>query len=77
MPDQLPARQIAFGWDRQTDEQSLRAFAERFCRAELLDVLIPRLDDQEITGLVDHLSRLMRSHLSEKEYHRLFMGVGE
>ena len=65
--------QICFGWDRATDERSCQAFVQRFSRQELLATLAPRLTDQELIGLIDHLTGLMKRHLSEGEYHRLFM----
>jgi hypothetical protein len=68
------ASSICFGWDRATDEHSFRAFVQCFSRPELLAVLTPRLTDAELTGLVDHLSGLMKKHLSEREYHSLFFG---
>ena len=69
----MNACEISFGWDRATDERSLAAFLQRFSRPALLEALLPRLSDPEIGDLVDHLSRLMRRHLSEGEYHRLFL----
>lgn len=68
------ASSICFGWDRATDEHSCQAFVKRFSHAELLSVLVPRLTDSELTGLVDHISKIMKEHLSEKEYHSLFLG---
>ncbi|MDD5758726.1 MAG: hypothetical protein PHI06_06550 [Desulfobulbaceae bacterium] len=67
------AASISFGWDRSTDERSCQAFIQRFSRPNLLSVLTPRLTDQELTALIDHLSVLMKQHLSEREYHRLFL----
>ncbi len=64
---------IVFGFDRATDEQSLRLFLQRFTDKELLDVLLPRLQNNEISATVDSLTGIMRKHLSEKEYHRLFL----
>ena len=69
----LPADAICFGLDRKTDERSLEIFLRLFCRRQLLDTLIPRLDDNEIEQVVDLFSTLMRSHLQEKEYHELFL----
>ncbi len=67
------ANEMAFGLDRDTDERSLQLFLERFTRPELLAALLPRLSDQEITALLDQLSGLMKNHLREPEYHRLFL----
>ena len=67
------ASEMAFGLDRATDERSLQLFLTRFARAELLATLVPRLSDQEIIALLDTLSDLMKKHLREPEYHRLFL----
>lgn len=67
------AREMAFGLDRATDERSLILFLERFARPELLERLLPRLSDQELELLLDQLSVLMKKHLSDPEYHRLFL----
>ena len=67
------ANEMAFGLDRTTDERSLALFLERFTRAELLAALLPRLTDQEIAALLDHLTALLKNHLRESEYHRLFL----
>lgn len=64
---------IVFGFDRNTDEQSLQLFLQRFTDKELMEVLLPRLRDEEILATVDFLSRMMYNHLSEEEYHRLFL----
>ncbi len=65
---------ICFGWNRATDEQSLRIFLQKFSSNELLTTLIPRLTDKELNTLVDQLTEAMKAHLSEQEYHRLFLG---
>ena len=66
--------QICFGLNRATDEQSLAIFLRLFSREELLQALIPRLQDNEITDLVDRLTGILHNHLEEKEYHELFLG---
>ena len=67
------AQQICFGFDRATDEQSLILFLEQFTNKKLLNTLIPRLDDEDISTLVFNITQLMRKHLKEKEYHQLFL----
>ena len=67
------AGEIAFGFDRKTDERSLGIFIDRFADRSLLETLIPRMDDDDIQTLVNLCSGLMKKHFSEKEYHSLFM----
>ncbi len=64
---------ICFGLNRETDEQSLAGFLKLFSRDELLQALIPRLDDAEIIDIVDRLTAVLRNHLQEGEYHELFL----
>ncbi|MBC8318768.1 MAG: hypothetical protein H8E41_12755 [Desulfobulbaceae bacterium] len=64
---------ICFGMDRETDERSLAAFLQIFSSPVLLETLIPRLSEAEIAEILDFVSRVMHTHLSEKEYHALFL----
>lgn len=66
--------EICFGFNRETDEQSLAAFLTQFADRRLTQVLIPRMNDEEIINIVNQLTCLMRNHLSKREYHRLFLG---
>ncbi|MFW8602186.1 hypothetical protein ACOHYD_12000 [Desulfobacterota bacterium M19] len=71
MPEKI--EEICFGWDRSTDERSLKKFLQKFSREELLDALAPRLADHELTNIIDLLTNIMKKHLREGEYHRLFL----
>ena len=64
---------ICFGLNRETDEQSLAAFIQKFASPDILQTMIPRMDDTEITATLDFLSQLMHKHLIKKEYHSLFL----
>ena len=70
---ELQPHMIAFGFDRATDEQSLEAFLRRFSDPELLKTLLPRIANEEITATVDFLTSILHKHLTEKEYHSLFL----
>ncbi len=70
---EMEAHSIVFGFDRKTDEKSLRLFLQCFTDKYLLDALVPRLQDDDIAATVDFLTGIMRKHLSEKEYHSLFL----
>jgi hypothetical protein len=72
-PKKVQAHAIVFGFDRATDEQSLQIFLQRFTDKKILAVLLPRLQDEDIFKTVDFLTAIMQKHLSEKEYHTLFL----
>lgn len=64
---------VAFGLSREVDEISLMYYLQKFSDDELLKALVPRLTDQELQGLFANISELMRNHLNDSEYHRLFL----
>lgn len=70
----IDAHQIFFGLNREEDERSLADFLQLFSEHRLTSVLIPRMTDVEISKTVEILTTILRNHLSEKEYHALFLG---
>ena len=72
--NQPSPHEILFGLNRKEDERSLAAFLKLFSREQLTSVLIPRLTEEEINRTVHILTEIMRNHLSEDEYHSLFLG---
>ncbi|MGQ9858841.1 MAG: cytoplasmic protein [Thermodesulfobacteriota bacterium] len=67
---------VAFGLSRELDEASFKVFMQKFSDDRLLEVLCPRLSPQEMERTVDFLTGLMRLHMSDQEYHKLFLGEG-
>jgi hypothetical protein len=64
---------VGFGLDRQTDEHSLMIYLQKFSDDDLMAKLIPRMSDKEIEETFQLLSRILREHLNEAEYHHLFL----
>jgi hypothetical protein len=64
---------VAFGLARDIDEASLVVYLQKFSDDRLLEVLRDRLSEEEIRKTVDWIVALLRAHLSEEEYHRLFL----
>lgn len=64
---------IAFGWDRETDEQSITCYLQMFSDDTLMKTLAGRLTDSEINEIHDLINRLLKAHFTESEYHRLFL----
>jgi hypothetical protein len=64
---------VGFGMDRETDENTLIYYLQKFSDDDLMNVLRKRLSDQELAELFDRLSYLLSRHLSESEYHDLFL----
>ncbi len=64
---------IAFGISRGLDEKSLVAYLQKFTDDDLMNLLVERLTDPELMEIVDFVSRLLKRHLSDDEYHRYFL----
>lgn len=64
---------VAFGLAREVDEASLIVYLQKFSDDHLMEILRSRLSDEEIHGVVDFITGLLKRHLTEDEYHRLFL----
>lgn len=64
---------VGFGLNRQTDENTIIYYLQKFSDDELMQVIRSRLQDQELAALFDMLTDLLCKHLNEDEYHRLFL----
>lgn len=64
---------ICFGLDLDLDRRSCAAFLQLLGQPKLAETLAGRMNSGEIEQLVDHCAALLRTHLSEHEYHELFL----
>ena len=64
---------IGFGLDRETDENTVCCYLQKFSDDGLLEQLRERLSDAELNEIFSLVSRLLQKHLSEEEYHRYFI----
>ena len=64
---------LALGLDRETDEKTIICYLQKFSDDTLLQALVKRLSDQEIHDIADFIFTLLKNHLTEAEYHRLFL----
>lgn len=64
---------VGFGLDRDSDEKALMYYLQKISDDTLAQTLIGRMTDAERQDLFDMLSRLLKTHLSEEEYHQLFL----
>ena len=64
---------IGFGLDRESDANTLVYYLQKISDDTLAQTLVPRLTASEREDLFDMLTRLLKTHLSEDEYHRLFL----
>jgi len=64
---------VGFGFNRETDENTIIYYLQKFSDDELINALVKRLTDRDLVDIFDLLTRLLKAHLTEEEYHRLFL----
>ncbi len=64
---------VGFGADRQTDENTLIYYLQKLSDDELMTVLVRRMTDEELNEIFSLINRLLKTHFSDAEYHRLFL----
>ena len=64
---------VGFGLDRSTNEKTIIYYLQKFSDDRLMEKLISRLSDEELERVFNLVTRLLQKHLSEPEYHRLFL----
>lgn len=63
----------AFGLDRETDEETIMFYLQKFSEDSFLKLLIPRLSDQELEEIYAFVNDRLKKYISEDEYHTLFL----
>ncbi len=63
----------AFGMDRTTDQETIMFYLQKFSEDAFMAKFIPRLDQNELEEIYLFVNQMLRQHLSEDEYHNLFL----
>jgi hypothetical protein len=61
------------GLDRETDENTIIYYLQKFSDDTLMKELVKRLTDEELEEIFSLLTRLLRKYLTDSEYHTLFL----
>ena len=64
---------VGFGLNREIDEHTVIYYLQKFSDDTLLNQLIKRLSGEELDEIFSLISRLLNKHLTEADYHRLFL----
>lgn len=64
---------MAFGWDRESNENTIICYLQMFSDDAVMQKLRHRLKDEEIEEIYFLINRLLRTHFNDGEYHRLFL----
>jgi hypothetical protein len=64
---------VGFGLDRETNENTIICYLQKFSDDAFIETIVKRMTDEELEEIFLLVSRLLKQHLSESEYHRLFL----
>ena len=64
---------VGLGLDRETDENTIIYYLQKFSDDTLIKELVKRLTPEEIEEIFSLLTRLLKKHLTDSEYHTLFL----
>lgn len=64
---------VGFGADRQSDENTIIYYLQKFSDDRLMQVLIRRLSSEELSEIFALITRILAKHLNSEEYHSLFL----
>jgi hypothetical protein len=64
---------LGFGFDRETDENTIICYLQKFSDDNLMKILIEKLSDEELRQIFSLITRLLKKHLTDEQYHLLFL----
>lgn len=63
----------AFGIDRETDEETIMFYLQKFSEDRFIKAFVPRLSNDELEEVYTFINSKLKKHLVEEEYHTLFL----
>jgi len=64
---------VGYGADRETDENTLIYYLQKLSDDRFMSLITKRMTDEEMLELFNLINRLLKKHLTEAEYHAMFL----
>jgi TorA maturation chaperone TorD len=64
---------VGYGFDRETDENTVIYYLQKFSDDRFIAKITKRMTQDELLELFDLINRLLKAHLTQTEYHSLFL----
>jgi hypothetical protein len=64
---------VGYGANRETDVNTIIYYLQKFSDDKLLATITKRMADAELLEIFEFINRLLKKHLTESEYHDLFL----
>lgn len=64
---------IGFGFSREVNEYTLTCYLQKFSDDDLMALIRTRMSDQDMDNLFGLIGKLLKTYLTEEEYHSHFL----
>ncbi len=64
---------VAYGLDRESDENALEVYLQKFSDDNLMKTILKRMTDEDLAELFELINKMLKKYLSDPEYHHLFL----
>lgn len=64
---------VAYGLDRQSDENTVQVYLQKFSDDDLMKTILKRMTDDDLTEVFEITGKILRKYLTQPEYHQLFL----
>jgi len=64
---------VGFGLDRESDEGTVQVYLQKFSDDDLMKTVLKRMTDEDLAEVFDVIGKMLKKHLDEPEYHKLFL----
>ncbi|OPY11650.1 MAG: hypothetical protein A4E69_02741 [Syntrophus sp. PtaB.Bin138] len=64
---------VGYGLDRQTDEDTVQLYLQKFSDDSLMKTILKRMSDEDLAEVFDVMGKMLKRYLTESEYHLLFL----
>jgi len=64
---------VGFGYDRETDENTIIYYLQKFSDDKVMKKIIKKMSDEELSEFFFLITNVIKAHLSESDYHKLFL----
>lgn len=63
----------AFGMNRETDEETLMFYLQKFSEDSFMKAFVPRLNSEDLEQIYNMVNFFLKKYFSEDEYHDIFL----
>ena len=64
---------LGYGLDRQSNENTVQLYLQKFSDDHLMKTILKRMTDDDLAEVFEITSKMMKKHLTNAEYHQLFL----